>query len=358
MKRIGHLHEKMLNRSLIRWVIVEGSKGKRKRRDVKRVMADVDGYVEKVYRLVKDRSYKPTQPKDVQIIDKSSGKERTIGVVPYYPDGIMHRLVTEVIKPALMRGMYAHSCASIPGRGNAHAIKYVKKSLRDRKYSKYCAKLDIRHYYPSLRPERIVEALRRKIKDEKILSLIGKIISSGNQEGLTIGFYINQWLANFYLEALDHKIIAFDGVSYYVRNMDDMVLIGGNKKKLHKAVRMIDSELEKLGLKLKDNWQVFRVDSRGIDFVGYRFYRTHVLLRRRNFRKLRRHCLRVKKRVENDEPVSYHSASGLLSRIGQLQHCSGYNIKKKYVDCIGIGFLKSVVRRYARKMNHEKCYCG
>ena len=343
-KRVGYLYEKMLDKDLIRQVIISGSKGKRKRSDVKKVLSDVDYYVDRIYEMVRDISYGPTTPRPVVIRDKSSGKIRIIGVVPYFPDGIMHRLVTEVIRPVLMRGMYAHSCASIPGRGNMHAINYVKRALNDVRGSTYCAKLDIHHYYPSLKPIRIVDALSRKIKDGKILALIYAILNSNTQQGITIGFYINQWLANFYLEPLDHMITSLPGVKYYVRNMDDMILIGPNKRKLHQAIDRISEKLKEMDLRLKDNWQVFKIDSRGVDFVGYRFFHNYTLLRRRNFLKMTRHCRRAKKIFDDGDSVSFHSASGLVSRSGQLKHCSGLSIRKKYYDPIGLGRLKHIIR--------------
>ena len=100
------------------------------------------------------------------------------------------------------------------------------------------------------------------------LKLVYEIISSNPDGGLAIGYYINQWLANFYLEELDRFIVKLPGVKYYVRNMDDLILLGPNKKKLRKAVAAIREFLNKnLRIELKHNWQVFPVDSRGIDFI-------------------------------------------------------------------------------------------
>ena len=133
--------------------------------------------------------------------------------------------------------------------------------------------MDIRHYYPSIDIQRLMKALSRKIKDKKFLNLIERILKSNPEGGLSIGFYLNQWLANYFLETLDTYICTLPGVKYYVRNMDDMVLIGPNKKKLHQAVQKIEIFLrENLGVKLKGDWQVFPVNSRAINFVGYRFF--------------------------------------------------------------------------------------
>ena len=355
MKRVGNLYQLMLNKKLISAVIYSGSVGKRKRKDVKMVLEDVEGYTEKIYDLILNNSYVPTVPKLITIHDTSSGKEREISIVPYFPDGIMHQLIVEVMKPVFMKGMYYWSCASLPKRGNAHAIKYVKRALKnDEKHTKYCAKLDIHHYYPSVSIPLLMEKLARKIKDKKFLNLIKSIVSSNPNGGLSIGFYINQWLANFFLEDLDRYICTIDGVKYYVRNMDDFVLLGSNKKKLHKAVRMIADYLVAMNLNVKSNWQVFKVDSRGIDFVGYRFFHGYTKLRRRNFLKLARHCRRITKHINNLIPVTFQSAAGLLSRVGMLKHCNGIHIRQKYFDTIcdkPNKFLKDIAREYAKEFN-------
>lgn len=72
--------------------------------------------------------------------------------------------------------------------------------------------------------------LAHKIKDKKYLKLTWEILQTCEQ-GLAIGFFICQWLANFYLEPLDRYITTLDGVKYSVRYMDDIVLFGPNKKK-------------------------------------------------------------------------------------------------------------------------------
>lgn len=342
----------MCNKDRIRAAILGGSEGKRRRRDVKAVLADVDGYTEKVYKLLITGTYVPTKPKIKRIKDVSSGKDREISIVPYYPDGIMHQLVVGAMKRVIMRGMYRWSCASIPGRGNKCAADYVKRALKkDRKGTKYCAKMDIYHFYPSIRTDVMMSALRRKIKDKRFLKLIEDIISSNGEGGFAIGFYTNQWLANFLLEPLDHLITTLSGVKYYVRNADDIVIMGPSKKKLHRAVRAIGEYLKGMRLKLKKNWQVFPVDARGIDFVGYRFYHTHTTMRRRNFLRFARQCRRAEKRLRSGRGIPLRMAQGLLSRAGQLKHCDSAKAQEKYFNKIGRRRLTAVIRKEARRKN-------
>ena len=350
-KKVGYLYDRMCDKDLIRTAIREGTRGKRKRWDVKEVLADVEGYVDKAYEMLIHHAYVPTVPRLKTIFDRTCMKERVIEIVPFYPDGLMHQLCVMAMEDVLMRGMYCWSCASIPKRGNKCAANYVRRALDNNpKGTKYCLKMDIRQFYPSINPRRLIWALARKIKDRAFLKTVYDIITSNPQSGLAIGFYINQWLANFYLEPLDHFICTLPGVEYYVRNMDDMVILGPNKKKLRKAREAISSFLwNQLGLVLKKNWQVFPVDSRGIDFVGYRFFHTHTVLRRRNFLRFARQCRRVLRMLMNGRKIPFHTAAGLLSRSGNLKHCDSLDIRQRYFDPIGAKVLKDVVREHTRK---------
>lgn len=65
--------------------------------------------------------------------------------------------------------------------------------------------------------------------------------------------------------------------------MDDMLLFHRNKKELKKIKNEIELKLKKEGLNLKENWQLFKADSRPVDFIGYRYYRGYTTLRRGNF---------------------------------------------------------------------------
>lgn len=353
-KRIGFLYNKMCNKDMIREAIRKGSIGKKRRHDVKTVMANPEKYVDKIYDLLIRHAYVPTKPKQRVIFDKSCGKQRTISIVPFYPDGIMHQLIVMAMTDVLMRGMYRWSCASIPGRGNACARKYVRRALdKSPKLTKYAAKLDIYHYYPSIPIDRLMNALSRKIKDRAFLDVIERILRSNPGSGLAIGYYINQWLANYYLEPLDNYICTLDGVRYYVRNMDDMIIIGPNKRKLHRAVAAISEYLSVvLGLRLKENYQVFPTDSRGIDIVGYRFFHSHTRLRRKTFLRFTRQCRKIQKIMARGGLPTYHMACSILSRAGNLKHCDCVQARRRYFGVLNGKAIRRIVRKESKRQ-HE-----
>lgn len=106
---------------------------------------------------------------------------------------------------------------------------------------------------------------------------------------------------------------------------------------------------QRLGLSMKANWQIYPTAKRMVSAVGYRFSRTHVILRKRNFLRFTRQCRRVKKRLDAGKPIMFAQASGLLSRAGQLKHCNSHTIRVKYIDPIGVKHLKEVVRNESKR---------
>ena len=100
-------------------------------------------------------------------------------------------------------------------------------------------------------------------------------------KGVPIGNYLSQFFANLYLTYFDHWVKEELKCKYYFRYADDIVILGNDKNYLRNVLVSIKLYLKQvLNLELKPNYQIFPVESRGIDFVGYKFYHTHVLLRK------------------------------------------------------------------------------
>ena len=209
--------------------------------------------------------FEPAPVRHRTIYDKSSNKYREIYEPKLWPDQYVHHALIQVIQKPIMRGMDYWCCGSIPLRGVKYGAKGIKKWMKnDRKGTKYCAELDIHHFYQSLQPEVVMEQMGRIIKDTEVLSLISRTL----RDGVPIGNYCSQWYANAVLQPLDHMIREELGVKHYVRYMDNFTLFGPNKKKLHKAVRAIDQWLRERGMRLKSNWQVFPTKARRPNAMG------------------------------------------------------------------------------------------
>lgn len=225
--------------------------------------------------LLMSGSYKTSAYTTFKIFEP---KERDIHRLPYFPDRICHHAVMNVLEPIWVSVFTRDTYSCIKSRGIHAAVRKIKDDLIDKDGTQYCLKLDIRKYYPSINHQTLKGIIRRKIKDKALLTLLDEIIDSA--EGVPIGNYLSQYFANLYLAYFDHWIKEEKKIKYYYRYADDIVILSHDKPSLHSILSEIRQHLEGLKLDIKSNYQVFPVSSRGIDFVGYRFYHSHILLRK------------------------------------------------------------------------------
>lgn len=221
-------------------------------------------------------------------------KERIIYRLPYYPDRIAHHAIMNVVKYIWTKSFIHNTYSCIEGRGIHLYANNLKRDLR--KYpneTKYCLKLDIRKFYPSIPHNGLKKCIRKKIKDKDFLMILDEIIDSTDNVrdvsskltnkigiGVPIGNYLSQYFANLYLSELDHLCKEELKCKFYYRYADDIVILSDDKDFLHKVLIYIKLYVHTIGLKVKDNYQIYPVDSRGINFVGYVFYHTHTLIRK------------------------------------------------------------------------------
>jgi RNA-directed DNA polymerase len=328
---------------------MKASLGKRKQGRVKCIINNINHFSEEIRCALVNKTYVPSPYVIKKIYDGANKKERFIYKPRFYPDQIIHWALMLQIEPIIMKGMYEYCCGSVPGRGTSYAQKALRRWLdNDYKNTKYCMKADVSKFYPSVDNEILKQMFRAKIKDADCLWLIDIIIDSSR--GLPIGNYTSQWFSNFYLQTLDHLIKETLGIKYYIRYVDDLVLLGPNKKKLHKSRKEVESYLNTIGLKLKDNWQVFKINSRPIDFLGFKFYRDKTILRKRNALRMRRRW----KKISKKDFLSYRDACAVVSYWGWIKRSDSYNFYNKYAKpLISVGNAKKVVSKYAKA--HSIC---
>lgn len=172
-------------------------------------------------------------------------------------------------------------------------------------------KLDIKKFYENVDHNILKTLLRKKFKDKDLLKLLDEIIDS-NPVGLPLGSLLSQYLANFYLCYLDHYIKEDLGVKYFFRYMDDFIILSNSKQELHLILYKIKKYLNNnLKLEVKDNYQVFPVEIRGIDFVGF--------VHRKNYTLLRKTIKQNYKKSKNKQNWN-----------GWLIHSNSKNLRQKY----------------------------
>lgn len=276
MKRINNLYQKIISIENLQLADSIARKGKSAQYGIKIHDRNQDENIQKLHNQLKQLSYR-TSPYTVFKVYEP--KERDVYRLPYYPDRIVHHAIMIHLEPIFVSVFTADTYSCIKKRGIHAAARAVRKSLTDVPGTQYCLKFDIRKFYPSVNHDILKKLLRRKIKDRELLILLDEIIDSA--DGLPIGNYLSQYFANFYLTYFDHWIKENMKVKYYFRYADDIVILGSDKQELHALFQYIKTYLSiELKLSIKSNYQIFPVAARSIDFVGYRFYHTHTLLRK------------------------------------------------------------------------------
>ena len=331
MKRYGNLYAQICDINNLRLAAQNAASGKRRRSEVTAFFARLEENLEQLHRELTEKRYK-TSPYDVFV--KFEGKRREIYKLPFR-DRVVHWAIMQVLEPIWTPQFTADTHACIKGRGMHSLLRKLREDLRnDPEGTAYCLKLDVRKFYPSIDHDKMKAVVRRKIKDPEVLWLLDGIIDSA--PGVPIGNYISQYFANLYLSELDHLLKEVAGVRYYYRYADDMVLLAGDKPTLHGWLVLINDWLnEERHVDLKSNYQVFPVESRGIDFVGYVTFHTHCLARKKNKQGLCRELAKLRKAGVPEAEIMLLTAS----RAGFMLHCDSKHLfkvlnMKKFSDLV------------------------
>lgn len=316
MKRYNNLYEQICSIDNLMLADKKAQKGKSGQYGVQLHNTRAYQNIMLLQDMLKNKTYQTSEYTVFKIYEP---KERDVYRLPYYPDRITHHAVMNILEPIFVSTFTADSYSCIKGRGIHAALRAVRKSLKDEHSTKYCLKLDIKKFYPSIDHDVLKQLLRRKFKDNDLLWLLDEIIDSA--PGLPIGNYLSQYLANFYLTYFDHWLKEELRVQHYLRYADDIVVLGADKPYLHHILGNIRLYLEnELNLEIKGNYQIFPVASRGIDFVGYRFYHTHTEIRKRIKKRFAR---ALNKRCPQATVNSY---------MGWLKHSDARNLEKKLLN--------------------------
>lgn len=311
MKRHGYLYQQICTLENLELADRKARKGKSKQYGVQVFDGNREELLNQLLETLTRKQFKTSEYTVFKINDP---KERIIYRLPYFPDRILHHAIMNVIEPILTKTFTQDTYSCIRGRGVHRAARKLKAVLRDKINTKYCLKIDIKQFYPSVDHTILKTLLSKKFKDKNLLNLLYEIIDSA--PGLPIGNLISQSMGNFYLCYFDHWIKQEQRVQHYYRYCDDIVILHPDKQCLHKLLHEIRLYLGiNFKLEVKANYQIFPVESRGIDFLGYKFYHTHTLLRKRI-------KLSFKSAVRNKKHKSYPSY------LGWAKHCNAKHLIK------------------------------
>lgn len=323
----NHLYPKIYDFKNLHLAYLRALRGKRYRRDALEFSLNLEENLIILQNELIWKTYKPSCFREFYVYDP---KKRLIHA-PTFKDRVIHHALCNIIEPLFERKFIYDSYACRKGKGTHAAVLRTQKFMRKikAKNSFYVLKADISKYFPSINHDILKQIIRKTITCKDTLWLIDSIIDQ-HKEGLPLGALTSQLFANVYLDSFDHFVKDMLGIKYYLRYMDDFVIMHEDKGFL--KLMLIELEgflLNHLALKLNPKTSIFPY-AHGIDFCGYRIWPTHILPRKRNVKRARKRLQKLVK-LYRDRHISFKRVkSSIVSFIGYMKHCNGY----KSLSCI------------------------
>lgn len=295
MKTYNNLFEKICSFQNLHLAYLKARKCKRYKSEILKFSWNLEENLLKLEKELLNQNYQHGGYREFVVRD---AKKRHIKAAPFR-DRVLHHALYRIIEPIFNKGFVYSSYACRENKGTHEAIKRLETyltafdraggggRLKDKKNSNrvYCLKCDISKYFASINHQILLKLNRKKIVDKKVLWLIEKILESTYEKkpgvGIPIGNLTSQLFANIYLDELDQFVKHRLRVKYYIRYMDDFLILDYNKNKLREIKKQVQEFLwEKLGLKLHPKKANVFPASKGIDFLGYQILGTRRLLRK------------------------------------------------------------------------------
>lgn len=98
--------------------------------------------------------------------------------------------------------------------------------------------------------------------------------------------------------------------------------------------RMTAYLADELKLEMKGNWQVFPTATRGVDFVGYRFFRSFTLLRKKTCKRFKTAMIAIRRKWERGNRINYRQWCTINSYKGWLKWCDSFRLAAKYLPLV------------------------
>lgn len=274
-----------------------------------------------------------------------------------YTTKVIARSIYNVMNPILGRTFIDDSYSCIIGKGQLAAmqrlsgwIDYVNKSGKQWFY----LKLDIEKFFYRINQQKLMAILRKKIADQRLLAVLEHYLCDASMAfglplgtkspmdvkqdemlwdvGISIGGGLSHLYGNVYLNELDQYCKRDLRIHYYIRFMDDVIILSDDKKQLHDYYHLLSEFIDK-NLALRFNHKTaIRPVTQGVEFVGYQIKPGNVRLRKSTSLRMKRN---LKHRMEQyrDYKIDFAKANETVqSYIAMLDNCHTDALRKKIFD--------------------------
>lgn len=287
-----------------------------------------------------------------------------------FRDRIVHHLIYLKLKDYYFARFIYDSYACIPKKG-IHAssnrlLHFIRSEGLNNKV--YFLKMDIENFFISINKEILFNIFLNDIITIEYIDLLKTIIFfdptsnyiyKGNPNlkllvpwqkslfnakhncGLPIGNLTSQFFANIYLNELDQFVKHVLKCKYYIRYVDDVIIISKDLKFLkHVSLEMQCFVKNRLQLSFHKNKNIIGLCSHGVDFVGRKLYPYHTVIRKSTL-------ISLYKVLNNYENLEYeYVIKSINSYFGMLRKTNSFNIRKN----IAVNYPKLVFDKNYNKL--------
>ena len=261
---------------------------------------------------------------------------------PHFKDKIIQLAINNVLRDVYKEKFIYDSYACIKGKGThkcAERIQsYMKRAQWEYGDGATIIKADVEKFFYSIDREVLKNILPKAIKCKKTLRLIFKIIDSAeviDPLGLPLGNTLSQICANIYLNELDQFCKRQLKAKYYIRYMDDIIIIVPSKQEALKVLKGMECFTEKkLMIKLNPMKTKNFPLRQGVNAIGYKIHPTHKLLRNQSKKKLKRRIKAMPELIVEGKLTIKRAEAMLNSWMGHASHANSHN------------FINRILKRY------------
>lgn len=340
MKTFNRLFTKLCSLENLLLAFKKARKGKKKKWYEKEFESNLYNELAKLKIELETHAYKPKLLKRFIIRDP---KTRVIHASAFR-DRIVHHAICNILEPIFEKIFICDSYANRKNKGTHAALKrfdefkrkvsgngqLVKDAKDSNMVISYALKVDIKHYFDTIDAEILLRIIGKKIADKKVLQLIKVILSNHNfkteGKGMPLGNLTSQFFANVYLNELDYYIKHNLKIKYYIRYVDDFVILHRSKEKLLLYKWMINNFLkQKLKLELHPEKSKIIPLYKGINLLGFRVFYHYKLPRKSNVRKFERKLNNI--RIDGDKITKM-----LEGWFGYVMHGNTYKLRRRIIE--------------------------
>lgn len=312
-RKLGNLWQEIASYDnlLIAWKEVKQRKSTKT--NILRYESNLAVNLSKLEHKLQSNTYKPRPHFEFKIYDP---KPRLIQA-PHLEDRIVQHAICNAIRIPIQKKLIYQTYSCLLGRGTHKCSEQLSKYLQNERWQYYLS-LDISKFFYSIDHEKLYKEVKKHIKCKKTLNLLWQFITVNNTGvGIPIGASTSQIMANLALNPLDHYAKRDLKLTTYLRYCDDILILFETSKEANSIKHLLDQKIQSLGFQLNSKSSIGFVNN-GIDWVGYRHWKTHKIIRKRSLNRLRR---KAKKGCNIETTMAYLSHS---KRTASVNYVSKY----------------------------------